>query len=132
MPRPCKFRMISGAPTCTVYKPAGVPARDLDWITLEIDEFESIRLLDHLGYEQEQAAQAMGISRPTITRIYSRARQKIATALVNGNAIRIVGLSEISPQFQFRGGGGGGCRHRHGQRRDLGQIKNSDQENQTK
>ncbi len=98
MPRPCKFRIITANPVCTVYKPAGVPARDIEWITLELDEFESIRLLDHQGHDQEHAARIMGVSRPTITRIYSRARQKIASALVNGHAIRIIGLSNMQPQ----------------------------------
>jgi predicted DNA-binding protein (UPF0251 family) len=74
-----------------VYKPAGIPAESLNWINLSLDEFETIRLLDHVGLDQEQAAAKMGVSRPTVTRVYASARRKIADALVTGQAICIEG-----------------------------------------
>ena len=89
MVRPKKHRCIESLPGAFVYKPAGVPVRSIDWVELNIDEFETIRLLDHLGYDQATAAESMGISRPTVTRIYSSARKKIADALTLGMAIRI-------------------------------------------
>ena len=55
MPRPFKNRNITGLPTCVVYKPAGIPTRQLEWVKLELDEFESIKLLDHLDQNQAQA-----------------------------------------------------------------------------
>lgn len=119
MPRPFKNRCVSAAPISVVYKPAGIPARQLEWITLALDEFEAIRLLDHLGMDQEQTAKEMGISRPTVTRIYASARQKIASALVLGQAICIEGgpVTETpntpGPE-RCMGRGGGGNRHRHG------------------
>ena len=91
MPRPCKNRCISGRPRSVVYKPAGVPARTLEWISLGLDEFETIRLLDHQGLDQLEVAELMGISRPTVTRIYASARKKIAEALTEGKAICIEG-----------------------------------------
>src|SRR5210317_1089760 len=109
MPRPCKNRLIAGLPGSTLYKPAGIPARDLEQITLHLDEFETIRLLDYQGLDQEKAAELMGISRPTVTRVYARARQKIAEALTEGKAVIIEGgpISRPSPGNcrQNRGGG---------------------------
>ena len=91
MPRPCKNRLVSGWPGSVVYKPAGIPARTLEWLSLGLDEFETIRLLDYQGLEQEEVAELMGISRPTVTRIYASARKKIAEALTEGKAICIEG-----------------------------------------
>ncbi len=117
MPRPHKHRCINAQPLSVVYKPAGIPARQLEWVTLHLDEFETIRLLDHIGLDQEKTALEMGISRPTVTRIYASARQKIATAIVQGQAICIEG----GPATQMPCPHGPGCghrgqnRHRHGQ-----------------
>ena len=58
---------------------------------LTYDEYEVIRLLDHMQMTQEQCAQRMGISRPTVTRIYDEARRKMADMLVGGRALHIVG-----------------------------------------
>jgi uncharacterized protein len=118
MPRPFKNRCVNAEPISVVYKPAGIPARQLEWVTLGLDEFETIRLLDHLGLDQEQAAERMGISRPTVTRIYAAARKKIADALSLGQAICIEG----GPVTQRPDRPGPGCgmgrrrkhRHRHG------------------
>lgn len=116
MPRPFKNRNITGLPTCVVYKPAGIPARQLEWVNLELDEFESIKLIDHLDYDQAKAAEAMGVSRPTITRIYSSARKKIAKALTQGCAIQIEGgpvtettPNELCPRRGRGRGRGRGC-----------------------
>lgn len=118
MPRPFKNRCIKAQPVSVVYKPAVIPARELEWVTLGLDEFEAIRLLDHEGMDQQQASEVMGVSRPTITRIYAMARKKIATALTLGQAICIEGGPVLdSPAFQGRRqrmGNQGKCRHRHG------------------
>ena len=63
MPRPCKNRFVNGQPTSVVYKPAGIKANCLEWVCLSLDEFETLRLLDHSGLNQEQAAEKMGVSR---------------------------------------------------------------------
>jgi uncharacterized protein len=114
MPRPCKNRFISGQPGSVVYKPAGIPTRSLEWVSLGLDEFETIRLLDHQGFDQGKVAELMGISRPTVTRIYASARRKIAEALTEGKAISIEGgpvagsgFSQVPP---------GGERGFHGRR----------------
>ena len=110
MPRPCKNRFVSGAPSSVVYKPAGVPACDIEWVFLGLDEFETLRLLDYQGLDQEKAAELMGVSRPTVTRIYASARRKIAEALTEGKAISIEGGPVGGAGFTGMGGRGGrGC-----------------------
>ncbi|MBN1942661.1 MAG: DUF134 domain-containing protein [Phycisphaerae bacterium] len=91
MTRPPKHRQVLGPPPVVVYKPAGVPTRDLAWVTLTLDEYEAIRQIDHEQQDQETVAEAMGVSRPTVTRIYQSARRKIARVLVRGEALMIEG-----------------------------------------
>lgn len=63
----------------------------LDEIELSIDEFEALRLADLEGLYQEEAAARMEVSRATFARIVAASRKKVATALVQGNALRIGG-----------------------------------------
>jgi predicted DNA-binding protein (UPF0251 family) len=74
-----------------VFKPLGVPRRELDEIVMTLDEFEAIRLADLGGRYQEHAAEQMGVSRPTFSRIVDSAHGKVADALVHGKALRIEG-----------------------------------------
>ena len=91
-----------------------------------MDEFETIRLLDHVGLDQEKAAAEMGVSRPTVTRIYASARKKIADAIVLGQAICIEGgpvTEAAKSQGSSRRGRhrcGGGLR-RHGNSNETGE-----------
>jgi predicted DNA-binding protein (UPF0251 family) len=119
MPRPCKNRFIAGAPTSVVYKPAGIPVSTLGWINLALDEFETIRLLDYLGYDQEKTAQLMQISRPTVTRIYASARKKIAQAITEGKAINIEGGPITINRIQAGMGPRGGRRWHGGRGRQI-------------
>jgi len=91
MPRPPKYRVVNGYPAATIFKPAGIPKIDLDEVVLTLDEFEAVRLVDHQGLYQEEAAARMNVSRQTLGRIVESARKKIAGALVGGRAIRIEG-----------------------------------------
>ncbi|MBN2162946.1 MAG: DUF134 domain-containing protein [Pontiellaceae bacterium] len=114
MPRPENIREIDTAPQVTWFKPAGVPMRNLEEVVLTLDEIEAIRLADAEGLYQEQVAEQMKVSRPTVGRILASARGKIADALVNGKAMRIEGGTVV-----FREKEPGSChgRHRHGQGR---------------
>lgn len=91
MPRPPCCRRISGSPLASVFKPIGIPMRDLTEVVMTLDEFEALRLADLNGLYQEQAAAQMAISRPTFSRIVDAARRKVADALVHGKALRIEG-----------------------------------------
>lgn len=89
MPRPKCCRNIAGKPACKLFKPMGVPASAVDEAVLTLDEYEAIRLADHEGLYQEQAAGRMGVSRQTFGRTVEAARRKVARALVLGLVLRI-------------------------------------------
>ena len=91
MPRPPIERAVGAVPRVTLFKPAGVPGRELEQLPLAIDELEAIRLVDLEGLSHEQAAVAMGVSRQTVGRMLERGRAKVAEALVAGKAILIGG-----------------------------------------
>jgi len=82
MARPEKLRTISCMGQRRGFKPVGVPAAELAVETLRIDELEAIRLADLEGLYQEAAAERMGVSRPTFSRILARARSAVARALI--------------------------------------------------
>ncbi len=62
-----------------------------DKVTLKLDEYQVIKLLDYENMQQTEAAKEMNISRPTLTRIYERARKKVAIALVEGRELDFYG-----------------------------------------
>ena len=99
MPRPPIERAVSAVPRITLFKPAGIPARELEQLRLGVDEFEAIRLVDLEGLSHEQAAEAMGVSRQTVGRVLERGRARVAEALVGGKAILIGGGQyRVEPQ----------------------------------
>lgn len=91
MTRPKSLRQIEALPGNTWFKPAGVSMRNLEEVSLTLDEFEAIRLADLEGLYQSNVAERMNVSRQTIGRILSTAHKKIAEALVDGKAIRLEG-----------------------------------------
>ncbi|MDK2974903.1 MAG: uncharacterized protein PWP08_1274 [Methanofollis sp.] len=79
-------RIIDGRTNCSCFFPqcgpdAGEP------VILRPEEIEALRLVDLLGMQQEEAAEAMGVSRKTLWRDLHEARRKVAGAIVNGRAI---------------------------------------------
>ena len=60
-------------------------------ITMAVEEYETIRLIDLEGLTQEECAEKMQVARTTVQNIYNSARRKVAESLVNGNAIQIEG-----------------------------------------
>ncbi|MGY5865168.1 MAG: DUF134 domain-containing protein [Candidatus Thorarchaeota archaeon] len=91
MPRRKRHRFVHREPTVSVYKPAGIPAKELEEILLAVDEFEAIRLADYEGMNQREACTIMKISQPTFNRILASARNKVAQGLVEGQVLRIEG-----------------------------------------
>lgn len=91
MPRPPKCRRVSFLPTITEFRPAGIPTRQVKTLNLTVEELEAIRLKDLVGLDQKLCSEEMAVSRPTFARVLDRAREKIARALVEGQAISIEG-----------------------------------------
>ena len=73
------------------FKPFGMPLCKVEVLEIQYDEFESVNLVNYQELPQDVAAEMMGISRPTFTRVYNRALKKIARAFVEGMAIKIEG-----------------------------------------
>ncbi len=91
MGRPKKCRWVETEPGVTFFKPQGIPLRALELAVITVDELEAMRLADYLEMTQEEVAQKMQVSRPTVTRMLARAHRTLAEALVQGKAIRIEG-----------------------------------------
>lgn len=91
MPRPRCCRRVAEEPLVHTFKPAGIPMRCLDVLALGLDELEAIRLADLDGLYQDAAAERMGVSRTTFSRVVASARRKVAEALVGGKALHIAG-----------------------------------------
>lgn len=89
MPRPFCKRFVGWQPHVALFKPAGIPAGELELVVLSLDEVEALRLADLNGEYQEAAADQMKISRATFARIVESARRKVADALVHGKALQI-------------------------------------------
>jgi predicted DNA-binding protein (UPF0251 family) len=91
MPRPKNNRMVHEPPLFTEFKPSGVPANTLEQVLLSLDEFEAIRLADQIGLSHEEAAEEMGISRSTFSRLIDKSRGKLAEFLFGGKLLTIDG-----------------------------------------
>ena len=88
MPRKKRCRRVCEEPDFPVFRPAG---RVSGGISMTVDEFETIRLVDYEQKTHEECAALMDVSRTTVTEIYQSARAKIADALVNGKKLVISG-----------------------------------------
>ena len=84
MPRRKRNRRIQVPPVIKGMSVYGVRGRKTNEVVLHLEEYEAIRLLDYQNLTQEEAAVFMDVSRPTLTRIYEEARNKVATAFVEG------------------------------------------------
>jgi uncharacterized protein len=87
MGRPKIQRKINCRPAYSCFKPNSIPMTELTSIVLADDELEALRLVDMNGMQQLAAAHELGVSRQTLGSIVSRARQKVAQALVTGQAL---------------------------------------------
>ena len=90
MVRPLKPRKVLFDPNAVYFKPRAIPLSMLEEVDLNIDELEALRLCDLKDLEQEEAAKKMKISQSTLQRILVSARKKVAEALTEGKAIKII------------------------------------------
>ncbi len=89
MARPSRCRKICLEPAYGGFAPKGGETDGK--ITLSVDEYETVRLIDLEHFTHGQAAEQMGISRTTVTAIYESARAKLADCIVNGKCLEICG-----------------------------------------
>ncbi|HKM43780.1 MAG TPA: DUF134 domain-containing protein [Limnochordia bacterium] len=115
MPRPRKWRRVCALPDNSRFGPLGQPMDMDNIVSMTVDEYETIRLIDLEGFTQEECADQMDISRTTVQGIYSGARKKLAESLVHGKVLFIGGGEFLLCDGQGRGCGRG-C-HRHGRGR---------------
>lgn len=113
MARPIKLRKVCCLPESSKFGPLDSSSDSEDYVNMEIDEYESIRLIDLEGFSQEECAIQMNISRATVQRIYIEARKKLAQSLVYGKVLLIEG-----GEYRLCEGTGNGCgrgcrKHRH-------------------
>jgi len=90
MARPRKCRMVCHLPQTLAFYPQGMESQE-NGITMTVDEYETIRLIDAEGLSQEQCSEQMGIARTTVQQIYANARQKLAKMLVESSSLQICG-----------------------------------------
>ena len=102
MARPLKPRRVEVMPEISLFKPAGVPMRDLEEVVLTVEELEALRLKDLEGLEHEDCALRMNVSRPTFQRVLTSSRAKVADALVGGKLLRVEGGNYRLAKRKFR------------------------------
>jgi predicted DNA-binding protein (UPF0251 family) len=120
MPRPVKMRRICQLPAFSLYGPLSKKGNEDQFITMQVEEFEAIRLMDLEGLDQEQCAEKMNVARSTVQRIYNRARKIIADSLVNGKVLKIEGGNFLVCDGDMEMNRCPACfqrRHRHGRNR---------------
>lgn len=91
MPRPKKFRRICCLPSSHSFGPLGLCSGEQEQVTLAVDEFETLRLIDLENLTHEECAKRMNVSRTTVTGIYNLARKKLTDSLVNGKLLVVGG-----------------------------------------
>ena len=96
-------KRIFREPKIRCFKPdSEVEHQELKCIEITMDEFESIRLKDYLRIKQQNAAEIMGISQPTLHRILISAREKVANALVEGKILNIKGGDYMTAEKKYK------------------------------
>ena len=80
---------------------------------MSVDEYETIRLIDQMGFTQEECAAQMNVARTTVQGIYNDARKKLADVLVNGKSLVIRGGDyTVCDSKEETCACGGCCKHR--------------------
>ena len=88
MARPAKSRRVCRLPLCQEFY--GGKGND-SGITLTVEEYETIRLIDYVGLTQEECALSMGVGRATVQSLYVEARKKLARFVVEASGLLIEG-----------------------------------------
>ena len=87
------------------FGPLDIPGNKLEPVSMSVDEYETIRLIDLEEKTQEECAAQMNVARTTVQRVYNDARRKLAEALVEGKMLMIQG-----GDFELYGEKAGACK----------------------
>lgn len=85
MSRPKKTRTICEIPRIKEFNCCN---SDKD-VHLTIDEYETIRLIDYMGFTHLECAKQMNVARTTVTAVYDSAKYKISDSVINHKTVRI-------------------------------------------
>jgi len=87
MGRKTRMRLVKQTPNNFYFQ----PLKDEDAIILTIAEFEAMRLKHYINLNQKDAAEKIGVSQPTFSRILENGHRRMTQALIEGKSIRIFG-----------------------------------------
>lgn len=87
MARPRKDRHICSVPTKMNFN----KGNKKDAVSITVDEYETVRLIDYVGLTQQECAKQMQVARSTITSIYDNARYKISDSIINDKPLNVDG-----------------------------------------
>lgn len=90
MVRPRKKRKVGCMPRHQMFYPSTLNDQS-GVITMSLEEYETIRLIDYNQQTQVECSETMGVARTTVQQIYADARLKLAKALIDGKALQIAG-----------------------------------------
>lgn len=98
MARHKRKRKVAALPKVTVLTANYTAANGREEV-MTVEEYETVRLIDHVGLTQSGAAERMGVARTTVQAIYYNARQKMARLFVEGGTLKVEGGDySISPE----------------------------------
>ncbi len=102
MARPVKPRNLILPQRNIEFIPKGINISKNDSTTLLSEEYEVIKLIDYENMNHQEAAKVLHISRPTVTRIYERARKKIAECLIELKTLKLEGGNSVYLENWFK------------------------------
>lgn len=113
MARPRKIRKVCDLPTNNLFAPMGLSGENSKMISMTVEHYETIRLIDLEGLTQEECAEQMDVARTTVQRIYMEARKILADFLVNSHQLNIEGGDYRLCKDREHPSGCGRCRRRN-------------------
>ncbi|MHA1243529.1 MAG: DUF134 domain-containing protein [Candidatus Heimdallarchaeota archaeon] len=90
--RPLKEIRIDDFPKVTEINPN--PKQSDEIIHLTVGEYEAMRLVDQNSFNQDEAGQAMNVSRGTIWRLLDTGRAKMIRVIVEGKKLVVEKMGE--------------------------------------
>ena len=91
MARPRKWRRVCCMPRRLRFGPLDGGVTEPGVISMTIEKYETLRLIDGEDFTQEKCAVQMHVARTTVQKLYNTARKKLAEALVKGKSLIISG-----------------------------------------